>query len=123
MTYENVASEIVDACVKIHKKLGPGLLESVYEKVLAYELTNRCLEVKTQVAIPVRYEEVQLEVGFRADMIIAGLVVVELKSVENVLPVHKKQLLTYLRLTDKKLGLLVNFGSELMKDGITRIIN
>jgi len=123
MTADDVAREIVDACLKIHRKLGPGLLESVYESVLSYELKSRGLDVKVQVALPVKYEDVFLEVGFRADMIVSELVIVELKSVENVLPVHKKQLLTYVRLADKKLGLLINFGAELMKDGITRIIN
>jgi GxxExxY protein len=123
MTFENVATEIIDACIKIHRKLGPGLLESVYETVLAYELRNRGLEVKVQVPLPVVYEDIIFEAGFRADMVVSDLVIVELKSVENVLPVHKKQLLTYIRLTDKKLGLLINFGSELMKDGITRAIN
>jgi len=123
MTFENVATEIIDACIKIHRKLGPGLLESVYETVLAYELKNRGLEVKVQVQLPVVYEEVVLEAGFRADLIVSDMVIVELKSVENVLPVHKKQLLTYIKLADKKLGLLINFGSELMKDGITRVIN
>jgi len=123
MTADDVAREIVDACLKIHRKLGPGLLESVYESVLSYELKKRGLVVNIQVALPVIYEDVMLEVGFRADMIVSDLVIVELKSVENVLPVHKKQLLTYIRLSDKKLGLLINFGSELMKDGITRVIN
>ena len=123
MTADDVAREIVDACLKIHRKLGPGLLESVYESVLAYELKNRGLGVSIQVPLPVKYEDITLEVGFRADMIVSDLVIVELKSVENVLPVHKKQLLTYVRLADKKLGLLINFGAELMKDGITRIIN
>jgi len=123
MTADDVAKEIVDACLKIHRKLGPGLLESVYESVLSYELKNRGLDVRIQVVLPVKYEDITLEVGFRADMIVSDLVIIELKSVENVLPVHKKQLLTYIRLADKKLGLLINFGAELMKDGITRIIN
>lgn len=123
MSFENVATEIIDACIKIHRKLGPGLLESVYETVLAYELKNRGLDVKVQVQLPVVYEGIVLEAGFRADLIVSDMVIVELKSVENVLPVHKKQLLTYIKLADKKLGLLINFGSELMKDGITRVIN
>ena len=123
MTFENVATEIVDASVKIHKRLGPGLLESVYEMVLAYELKNRGLEVKVQVPLPVVYDKIIFEAGFRADLIVSDLVIVELKSVENILPVHKKQLLTYIRLADKRLGLLINFGAELMKDGITRVIN
>ena len=116
-------SEIIDACLKIHKVLGPGLLESVYETVLAYELRARGFKVDIQVSVPVRYEGVLLEVGFRADMIVNDAVIIELKSVENILPVHKKQVLTYLRLSGKRVGLLVNFNSELIKDGITRVVN
>ena len=99
------------------------MLESVYESVLAYELRKRGLEVDVQVTIPVRYEGITLEVGFRADIIVNNFLIVELKSVENILPVHKKQLLTYLRLSDKRVGLLINFNTELMKDGITRVVN
>jgi GxxExxY protein len=99
------------------------LLESVYEAVLAYELKQRGLLVVRQQAIPVIYEEVQLEEGFRADLIIEGKVIIELKSVEAIAPVHKKQVLTYLRLTNLKLGLLINFGEALIKDGITRVVN
>lgn len=123
MTENQVSGEIIDACVKIHKALGPGLLESVYETVLAFELRSRGLLVALQVPVPVCYEGVTLEVGFRCDMLVNDLVIVELKSVENVLPVHKKQLLTYLRLAGKPVGLLINFNSELMKDGISRIVN
>ncbi|MBI5485445.1 MAG: GxxExxY protein [Deltaproteobacteria bacterium] len=118
-----VTGEVIDSCVKIHKILGPGLLESVYETVLAFELRSRGFNVALQVPVPVNYEGIRLEVGFRCDMIVNDLVIVELKSVENVLPVHKKQLLTYLKLTGKRLGLLINFNSELMKDGIFRIAN
>ncbi len=99
------------------------MLESVYEAVLAYELKQRGLLVVRQQAIPVIYEEVQLEEGFRADLIIEGKVIIELKSVEAIAPVHKKQVLTYLRLTNLKLGLLINFGEALIKDGITRVVN
>ena len=124
MKRENeVAKEIVDACVKVHRLLGPGLLESVYERVLAYELKKRGLQVESQVPIPVSYEGVPFEIGFRADLVVDNCIIVELKSLENVLPVHKKQLLTYLKLSEKNLGLLLNFGCELMKDGIYRIIN
>jgi len=123
MTENQATGEIIDSCIKIHKTLGPGLLESVYEAVLAYELRARGFDVALQIPVPVCYEGINLEVGFRCDMIVNDLVVVELKSVENVLPVHKKQLLTYLRLTGKRLGLLINFNSELMKDGIVRIVN
>ena len=118
-----ITSQTIDACVKIHKALGPGLLESVYETVLAYELRTRGFQVALQVPVPVRYEGISLEVGFRCDMVVNDMVVIELKSVEHVLPVHKKQLLTYLRLMNKHVGLLVNFNTELVKDGITRIVN
>ncbi len=123
MDENRISGEIVDACMKIHKVLGPGLLESVYEMVLAHELRARGYEIDLQVSIPVTYEGIVLEIGFRADMIVNDLVIVELKSVESILPVHKKQLLTYLRLSSKRVGLLINFNSELMKDGVTRVIN
>jgi GxxExxY protein len=123
MTENEIAKQVVDAAFKIHTTLGPGLLESVYESVLAYELKQRGLQVVRQQAIPVVYESVHLEEGFRADLIIEGKVIVELKSVEVIAPVHKKQVLTYLRLTNLKLGLLINFGEALIKDGITRVVN
>lgn len=122
--HENeIARLIVDAAYQIHTTLGPGLLESVYEVVLAYELQKRGLEVTRQIPIPVVYEQMSFDEGFRADLLVQGKVIVELKSVEKVAPVHKKQLLTYLRLADKRLGLLINFGAALIKDGITRIVN
>jgi GxxExxY protein len=123
MTENEIAKEVVDAAYKIHIKLGPGLLESVYEAVLAYELERRGMRVKRQQGIPVVYEGVHLEEGFRADLIVEDKVIVELKSVEAIHPVHKKQLLTYLRLADKHLGLLINFGAFLIKDGISRVVN
>ena len=123
MTENRIAEIIVDACFKIHTILGPGLLESVYETVLAHELRSRGLSVVRQQCLPIVYEGITLEEGFRADLIVEGLVIVELKSIETILPVHKKQLNTYLRLSGKRLGLLVNFGSYLIKDGITRIAN
>ncbi|MBW4634184.1 MAG: GxxExxY protein [Iphinoe sp. HA4291-MV1] len=123
MSENEIAKEIVDAAYKIHTKLGPGLLESVYETVLAYELERRGLLVVRQQLIPVVYEGVRLEEGFRADLIVEDKVIVELKSVEAVHPVHKKQLLTYLRLANKRLGLLINFGILLIKDGISRVVN
>jgi len=118
-----IAREIVDAAFRIHSALGPGLLESVYETVLSYELTRRGLQVARQQAIPVVYENVRLDEGFRADLIVEDKVIVEIKSVEALGHVHKKQLLTYLRLADKRLGLLINFNVALIKDGITRIAN
>jgi len=123
MTENEISKQIVDVAFKIHTTFGPGLLESVYETVMAYELTQRGLHVVRQQAIPVVYESVHMEVGFRADLIVEGKVVVEIKSVEAVAPVHKKQLLTYLRLADKRLGLLINFETELIKDGIYRVVN
>lgn len=123
MTENEIASQIVDVAYKIHVKIGPGLLESVYEALLIHELRKRGLQVEAQKPIPVIYEGIKLEVGFRADLIVEDKVIVEIKSVEVVMPVHKKQLLTYLRLTDKRLGLLINFGENLTKDGITRVAN
>jgi GxxExxY protein len=110
-------------CIKIHKILGPGLLESVYEEVLVYELKKLGLTVVRQTGIPVIYEAIRLDIGFKTDSVIDNKVILELKSVETVLPVHKKQLLTYLKLTHMKLGLLINFNENLMKSGITRIAN
>lgn len=124
LMHENeIARIIVDSAFKIHTTLGPGLLESVYETVLAYELEGRGLNVRTQQPIPVIYEKVKLDLGFRADIIANDRVVVEVKSVEAVAPVHAKQLRTYLRLTDTKLGLLINFNVDLIKDGIKRVVN
>jgi len=123
MTENEIAKEIVDAAYKIHKILGPGLLESVYETVLAYELEKRGLQVKRQVPIKIRFEDIVFDEGFRADILVEDKVITELKSVEKVRPVYKKQLLTHLRLSNRKLGLLINFNEELIKNGITRIIN
>ncbi len=123
MTENEIAKQIVDAAYKIHTTLGPGLFESVYETVMVQELTNRGLQVVRQQAIPVVWENVHMEAGFRADLIVENKVIVEIKSVESLAPVHKKQLLTYLRLADKRLGLLINFDTELIKDGIARVVN
>jgi GxxExxY protein len=123
MTENEIAKIGVNAAYHIHVKLGPGLLESVYESVLAYELKKRGLRVVRQQPIPVVYDELQFDEGFRADLIVNDLVIIELKSVEKIHPVHKKQLLTYLRLADRRLGLLINFGEALIKDGISRIAN
>ena len=123
MTENEISRHVVDAAFKIHTQLGPGLLESVYEAVLAYELRKRGLRVVRQKPIPVVYEEVRLEEGFRADLVVEDKVIIELKSVEAIARVHKKQVLTYLRLSKLKLGLLINFGEELIKDGISRIVN
>lgn len=123
MTENAIAQQIVDAAFRIHTTLGPGLLESVYDTVLAYELGRRGLHTARQQPIPVVYEGVRINVGFRADLIVEDKVIVEIKSVEALAPVHKKQLLTYLRLADKRLGLLINFHVPLIKHGITRIVN
>jgi GxxExxY protein len=123
MTENEVAKAIVDAAFKIHSTLGPGLLESVYEALLARELENRGLRVLRQHPVPVVYEGLHLREGFRADLIVEGLVIVELKSVDELAPIHWKQLLTYLRLANKRLGLLINFNVELIKDGIRRVVN
>jgi GxxExxY protein len=123
MTHNQVSGIIVDVAMDIHQRLGPGLLESVYLAVLAHELTKRGLRVDREVAIPVKWDGLLMEIGFRADLVVEGIVLVELKSVEAIVPVHKKQVLTYLRLMDLQLGLLLNFGAAMMKDGIYRIVN
>jgi GxxExxY protein len=123
MTENEVAKIIVDCAYKVHTALGPGLLESVYEAALAYELGKRGLDLERQKPLPVVYENVRLEDGFRADLVVSDLVIVELKSVEQIAPVHKKQLLTYLRLADRRLGLLINFGVAMIKNGISRVVN
>ena len=123
MTENELAKVIVNTCYDIHVELGPGLLESVYEEILYFELTSQVYKVERQKPIPVFWKEIKMDIGFRADLIVENKVVVELKSVELVAPVHPKKLLTYLRLTKLKLGLLINFNEALIKDGITRVVN
>jgi GxxExxY protein len=123
MHENDVARIVVDAAFKIHQALGPGLFESVYETVLAHEIEARGLKVERQKPIPINYEGMVFDEGFRADLIVADKVIVELKSVEKLSPVHKKQLLTYLRLAEMRLGILINFSVNLLKDGIHRIVN
>jgi len=123
MTENEIAKQIVDAAYKVHKILGPGLLESAYQAALFFELQSRGLHLVREQPVPVVYDGVAIDEGFRADIIVEDKVIVELKSVEVIARVHKKQLLTYLRLADKRLGLLINFGEELIKDGIHRIVN
>ena len=123
MTENEISKQIVDSAYHIHTALGPGLLESVYEAVLAHELEDRGLILVRQQGFPVVYKGIQLETAFRADLIVGDKVIVEIKSIEAVAQVHKKQLLTYLRLANKRLGLLINFNVALIKDGITRIAN
>jgi GxxExxY protein len=123
MTENEIATIIVDLCFKIHKKLGPGLLESVYEEILFYELTKLGLKVERQKALPVYWDELVMDIGFRADLIVEDKVITELKSVEQLSNVTPKQILTYLKITHCKLGLIVNFNVPLIKNGITRIAN
>lgn len=118
-----VTGQIVDAAIKVHNALGPGLLESTYEACLMYELGKRGLAVRSQVPLPVRYEDVLIETGYRIGLLVAESVIVELKSVDQVAPIHKAQLLSYLKLSGKKVGLLINFNVELLKQGITRLAN
>lgn len=123
MTENQIATNVVDAAFKIHNTLGPGLFESVYEAALDFELQKRGMRVNQQVGLPVHYESVRLELGFRVDLLVEDKLIVEIKSIEAIAPVHKKQLLTYLRLMDLRLGLLINFNVELIKDGIQRVVN
>ena len=123
MNENEIATIIVDAAFKIHKTLGPGLLESVYEAALKYELQNRGLKVLRQLGIPVAYEGLDLGIGFRADLVVDDKVVIEIKSIEALAAVHKKQVATYLRLMDLRLGLLINFNVELIRNGIRRVVN
>jgi len=122
--HENeIATRVIDTCFIIHKKLGPGLLESVYEEILFYELVKQGLLVDRQKPIPVYWDDKLMGVGFRADLVVENKVIVELKSVETVLPVHYKKLITYLRILDMKLGLMINFSEVLLKDGLKRVAN
>ena len=123
MTEEEIGHAIIGAAIKVHSALGPGLLESAYELCLVYELEKLCLPVVRQVSIPIRYEELSIDNGYRIDLLVGQRVVVELKSIEQVLPVHRGQLLSYLRLGGFKLGYLLNFNVPLMRDGITRLVN
>jgi GxxExxY protein len=123
VTENEIAKIIVDVAFKIHTQYGPGLLESAYQALMVYELRKRGLQVEAEKPIPLHHEGVVIDVAYRADLIVEDKVIVELKSVEEVAKVHKKQLKTYLKLADKRLGLLINFGAELIKDGISRVAN
>ena len=123
MTENEIGTRVIEAAIAVHKELGPGLLETVYEVVLARELADRGLLVERQVAVPISYKGIRFDEGFRADMIVEGKVILELKSVEKVTGAHKKQVQTYLKLTGCKLGYLLNFGEEVMRSGITRCVN
>jgi GxxExxY protein len=123
MEINEITGQIIDAAIKVHNALGPGLLESAYEACLMYELNKRGLIVRNQVPLPVKYDDIIIEVGYRIDLLVAESIIVELKSVDNVAPIHKAQLLSYLKLSGKKIGLLINFNVELLKHGITRLAN
>ncbi len=123
MTENELSKIIVDACFQIHKQLGPGLFESVYEECIYYELVQQGFLVERQKELPVFYKDVKMAVGFRTDLIVEQKVIIEIKSQEAIAPVHYKQVVTYLKLTGLKLGLLVNFNEALIKDGIHRIVN
>jgi GxxExxY protein len=123
MDYELIAREIVDTAIRVHTRLGPGMLESAYEACVEYELNKRCLAVKKQVPMPLRYDDLSIDVGYRLDLLVEDAVAIELKSVQQLLPVHKAQLLSYLRVGDYRLGFLLNFHAMHMRDGIKRVVN
>jgi GxxExxY protein len=123
MNENELATAALDICFQLHRQYGPGLFESVYEEIFCYELTKTGLAFKRQQPIPVIHEKIRMELGFRADVIIENKLIIELKSLELLAPVHSKQLLTYLKLTGLKLGLLINFNVPVLKEGIKRIIN
>lgn len=123
MTENEISKILLDVFIKVHSELGPGLLESVYEAAICYELTKRNLKYMRQQGIPVYYDNNKMDVDFRADVIVENKVIVEIKSIGLLIPVHHKTLLTYLKLTDLKLGLMVNFNVNLVKDGIVRLVN
>lgn len=120
--YNIISSVVIGSAIEVHKHFGPGLLESVYEEALCYLLLKEGIQIERQKQVPVYFDNLEMGIGFRADIIVANCIIVELKSVETILPVHAKQLMTYLRLSKMKLGLLINFNEELLKNGIKRII-
>ncbi len=123
MTENHISSEIIGAAIEVHKQLGPGLLESAYETCLAFELRKKGFKVERQIALPVIYKDVKLEAGYRIDLLVNDKVVIEVKSVDTLAPIHTAQIFTYLKLKELKLGLLINFNSVVVKDGIKRVIN
>jgi GxxExxY protein len=120
LLYEELTEKIIGAAIEVHRALGPGLLESVYERALCHELTLRQIGFKNQIAVPLVYKGLDLQCGFRLDLLIEGNIILELKSVAQVLPVHEAQLLTYMKLTNKRLGFIMNFNVAVLKQGITR---
>ena len=123
MTENEISNKVIGIAIELHKKLGPGLLESVYENALAYDLKEAGMRVLQQVPMPFIYKEIKIDIGYRLDLIVESKLIIEDKSVEVLAPVHYAQLLTYLKLSDLKLGLLVNFNTKLLKDDIHRIVN
>jgi len=123
MNENEIAKIVVDAAFKVHSKLGPSLLESAYQAILCYELMQRGLSIEAETPMPLNYDGITLDIGYRADIIVEHRVIIELKSVEKISDIHKKQVLTYLRVSNLHLGLLINFGAPLIKDGITRVVN
>jgi len=118
-----MSGEIIDAAMAVHSALGPGLLESVYETCLCYELNRRGVRTQTQVQLPVCYDSLELDAGYRLDLLVENCIIVELKAIEKILPIHQAQLLTYLELSDKSLGLLINFNAVHLRDGIKRMVH
>jgi GxxExxY protein len=123
MDFELIAREIVDTAIRVHTRLGPGMLEGAYEACVEYELGKRSFQVKKQVPMPLRYDDLVLDIGYRLDLVVEDAVVIELKTVRQLLPVHKAQLLSYLRAGDYRMGFLLNFNTLHMRDGITRVVN
>jgi GxxExxY protein len=120
---EAIAKELVDAMLTVHRELGPGLLESTYQACLAYELRSRGIEAQCEVELPVRYKGLEIEAGYRLDLLVAGCIIVENKSVQELAPIHEAQLLTYLKLSGRRLGFLVNWNVPLIKNGVHRMVN
>lgn len=123
MEINQISGQIVDAAIKVHTAIGPGLLESAYEACLLFELHKRQVKAVSQVQLPIVYESVRIDAGYQIDLLVEDAVIVELKAIESLLPIHKAQLLSYLKLSGKKLGLLINFNTVLLKDGIVRLVN
>ncbi|HMU34010.1 MAG TPA: GxxExxY protein [Pyrinomonadaceae bacterium] len=123
MELNEITEKVIGCAIKVHRALGPGLLESTYEVCLAHELVKEGLKVKTQVALPVVYDGLRLDAGYRIDMLVEDAVIVELKSIESLHPIHEAQVISYLKLSGKKIGLLINFNVKLLKGGIKRLVN
>ena len=123
MDEHGIARDVIDVAMQVHSALGPGLLEGAYEACMEYELKQRGLQVKRQVPMPLKYREVVLDIGYRVDLLVGDAVIVELKAVERILPIHAAQVLGYLRLSNRKLGYVLNFNSVHMRDGIKRVVN